>query len=94
MVWKARRPELTVMIDLDGAITADGARLPDTWVGGLSDAYTVVGVGESYGSIDIKLDPPGAFRLLGFPLSELAGACVSLEDVWGAQALRLATRLR
>jgi AraC-like DNA-binding protein len=88
------RPELTLMIDLDGEITADGARLPDAWVGGLSDTYTVVGVGATYGSIDLKLDPLGAYRLLGFPLSELTGACVSLEDVFGDDGARLAGRLR
>jgi hypothetical protein len=43
------------MIDLDGWITADGSRLPDAWVGGLSDTYTIVGFGETYGSIDLKL---------------------------------------
>ncbi len=88
------RPELTMMIDLDGWIAADGARLPDAWVGGLSDAYTVVGFGETYGSIDLKLHPLGAYRLLGFPLSELRGACVALEDVFGPSGSRLAERLR
>jgi AraC-like DNA-binding protein len=88
------RPELTLMIDLDGEITADGAQLPDAWVGGLSDACTVVGVCERYGSIDLKLDPLGAYRLLGFPLSEVTGACVSLDDVFGADGPRLADRLR
>ena len=66
------------MIDLDGWIA--GSRLPDAWVGGLSDSYTVVAFGETYGSIDLQLDPLGAYRLLGFPLPELTGACVSLED--------------
>jgi AraC-like DNA-binding protein len=88
------RPELTLMIDLDGWIAADGSRLPDAWLGGLSDTYTVVGFGETYGSIDLKLDPLGAYRLLGCPLSELAGECVSLEDVFGADATRLTSRLR
>jgi AraC-like DNA-binding protein len=88
------RPELTLMIDLDGWIAADGSRLPDAWLGGLSDTYTVVGFGETYGSIDLKLDPVGAYRLLGFPLSELAGACVSLEDVFGSAGTRLAMQLR
>ena len=63
-------------------------------MGGLSDTYTVVGFGETYGSIDLKLDPLGAYRLLGIPLSELAGACVSLEDVFGAAGPRLSARLR
>jgi AraC-like DNA-binding protein len=57
------RPELTLMIDLDGWISADGSRLPDAWIGGLSDTYTVVGFGETYGSIDLKLQPLAAYRL-------------------------------
>jgi AraC-like DNA-binding protein len=31
-------------------------------VGGLSDTYTVVGFGEAYGAIDLKLEPLGAYR--------------------------------
>jgi AraC-like DNA-binding protein len=88
------RPELTLMIDLDGTITADGQALPSAWVGGLSDTYTVVGVGDSYGSIDLKLRPLGAYRLLGFPLGELTGRVVSLEDVFGPPGSLLAERLR
>jgi AraC-like DNA-binding protein len=88
------RPELTLMIDLDGWIEADRERLPDAWVGGLSETYTVVGFGDTYGSIDLKLQPLGAYRLLGFPLSELGGACVSLDDVFGAGGGRLAQQLR
>ncbi len=88
------RPELTLMIDLDGAISADGAALPDAWVGGLSDTYTLVGLGETYGSIDLKLNPLGAYALLGMPLSELSGACVSLADVFGPQGAGLTSRLR
>ncbi len=81
-------PELTLMIDLDGAITADGRALPDAWIGGLSRTYTIVGVGDTYGAIDLKLDPLRAYTLLGRPLSELTGACVALEDVFGAAPTR------
>ena len=88
------RPELTLMIDFEGAIGADGAALPDAWIGGLSDTYTVVSVGETYGSIDLKLDPLGAYALLGVPLSELGGACVSLADAFGPAGAWLAERLR
>ena len=88
------RPELTMMIDLDGWIEADGQRLPDAWIGGLSDRYTIVGFGDSYGSIDLKLSPLGAYRLLGLPLAELQGACVSLADVFGPAGAQLAPRLR
>ena len=61
---------------------------------GSGDAPTIVGFGETYGSIDLKLHPLGAYRLLGFPLSELTGACVSLPDVFGPAGARLAERLQ
>jgi AraC-like DNA-binding protein len=88
------RPELTLMIDLDGWISADGKRLPDAWVGGLADVPTIVGFGKTYGSIDLKLHPLGAYRLLGLPLSELAGACVPLPDVFGSAGTLLVEQLR
>jgi AraC-like DNA-binding protein len=88
------RTQLTLMIDLDGAITADGQLLPDAWIGGLGDTYTLVGLGQAYGSIDLKLHPLGAYRLLGFPLSELTGPVVSLAHVFGAEGSRLAERVR
>jgi hypothetical protein len=85
---------LTLMIDLDGAIRADGEPLPDAWIGGLTDTYTLVSVDQTYGSIDLKLPPLGAYQLLGFPLSELAGACVALDDAFGAEGTVLAQTLR
>ena len=88
------RPELTLMIDLEGWISADGRRLPDAWLGGLADGPTIVGVGETYGSIDLKLHPLGAYRLLGLPMSELAGVCVPLSDVFGRAGALLVERLR
>jgi AraC-like DNA-binding protein len=88
------RPELTLMIDLDGAISADGEPLPDAWIGGLTDGPTIVGVGETYGSIDLKLSPLGAYTLTGMPLSELTGACVALEEVFGPAGGELVTRVR
>ena len=88
------RPQLTLMIDLDGAISADGAVLPDAWVGGVSDTYTLVGLGETYGSIDLKLNPLGAYGLLAMPLSELGGECVSLADIFGPEGRTLGWQLR
>lgn len=87
-------PELTLIIDFDGTISADGAALPDAWIGGLGDTYTLVSVGETYGSIDLKLNPLGAYALLGMPLTELSGACVALADVFGPEGSWLAERLR
>ena len=37
------RPQVTIMIDLDGRLDADGEVLPDAWIGGLTDRPTVVG---------------------------------------------------
>lgn len=36
------RPAVTLMIDLEGALRADGEPLPHAWVGGLEETYTVV----------------------------------------------------
>jgi AraC-like DNA-binding protein len=85
---------LTLMVDLDGGLTADGQRLPDAWIGGLDDRPTIVGFGDTYGSIDLKLTPLGAYTLVGAPLSELAGRCVAIEDVFGAAGTELVGRLR
>ncbi len=88
------RPQLTLMIDLDGALHADGEALPDAWISGLDDRPTIVGFGDTYGAIDLKLTPLGAYTLTGRPLSELTGACVPVEDVFGRPGRELVARVR
>jgi AraC-like DNA-binding protein len=88
------RPQLTIMIDLDGRLDADGEALPDAWISGLTDRPTVVGFGDSYGSIDLKLSCLGAYTLTGRPLSELTGACVPLDEVFGVAGRDLVGRVR
>ncbi|MGH2893948.1 MAG: helix-turn-helix domain-containing protein [Solirubrobacteraceae bacterium] len=88
------RDRVTVMIDLDGRLDADGEPLPDAWIGGLADRPTIVGFGETYGSIDLKLNPLGAYTLTGLPLSELTGACVPLDDVFGIAGRELVAGIR
>ena len=88
------RPQLTLMIDLDGGLTANGDRLPDAWIGGLDDRPTIVGFRGTYGAIDLKLTPLGAYTLAGLPLRELARACVPLRDVFGPEGDELVVRLR
>jgi AraC-like DNA-binding protein len=88
------RPEVTLMIDLEGRISADGAPLPDAWVGGLSRRRTIVGVGPRYGAIDLKLTPLAAHAILGMDLAVLEGGCVPLGDALGAAGERLAEKLR
>ncbi len=88
------RPQLTLMIDLDGWLDADGEALPDAWIGGLADRPTIVGFDDTYGAIDLKLTPLGAYTLTGLPLSELSGACVPLHEVFGAAGRELVARVR
>jgi AraC-like DNA-binding protein len=89
------RPAVTLMIDLEGSIRADGERLPSAWVGGLGERPTLVGLGGSdYMSVDFELTPLGAYTVLGRPLADLAGACVALEDAFGRGGRELADRLR
>jgi hypothetical protein len=89
------RPAVTLMIDLEGSITAGGGPLPTAWIGGLDESPTVVGLrGGDYASVDIELTPLGAYTILGRPLAELEGACVPLEDAFGAAGRELADRLR
>jgi AraC-like DNA-binding protein len=87
-------PAVTLMIDLDGALQADGAPLPGAWVAGLTDTYSVIEFGGRYACVDIKLTPLGAYTVLGRPLDELAGRVVGLDDLFGADGRRLADRLR
>lgn len=87
------RPAYTLMIDLEGAISADGVGLPHDWIAGLSDRYTVVGFGVRYASIDLELTPLGAWSVLGLPLKELEGQIVTLEDAFGATGRRLVDEL-
>jgi AraC-like DNA-binding protein len=85
------RPAVTLMVDFDGAITANGEPLPDAWIGGLNQSYTVVGVGRRYASLDIELTPLGAYTVLGRPMAELGGRCVPLVELFGSE---LVERLR
>ena len=83
------------MIDLEGGLRADGAQLPDAWVSGCSDSYTLVEFGGgAYASLDLELTPLGAYAVLGQPLSELGGGVVALEDLFGPAGRRLAELLR
>jgi AraC-like DNA-binding protein len=91
---EAPRPAMTLMVDLAGAIRADGEVLPDAWFGGLSDGYSVVEFAGTYASLDLELTPLGAYRVLGRPLDALRGEVVSLEALFGADGRVLADRLR
>jgi AraC-like DNA-binding protein len=88
------RPEVTLMIDLEGEISAEGSSLPSAWVGGLSRQRTIVGVGPRYSAVDLKLSPLAARAILGIDLADLDGRCVSLDAVLGGAGERLTDELR
>jgi AraC-like DNA-binding protein len=81
---------VTMIINVDGAFGG----LPGAFVAGLDDAYSVVEVGGSVSCLDIKMTPLGAYRLLGVPMSELAGRVVDLGEVGGPAGRRLAEEIR
>jgi AraC-like DNA-binding protein len=88
------RPACTLIVDLEGSISLDGAPLPNAWIAGLSDRYAVVGFDGRYASIDLELTPLGAWSVLGLPLSELERQTVRLEDAFGAAGRRLVEQLQ
>ena len=89
------RPALTLMVDLEGEISLDGEALPGAWIAGLGTRYAVVGFDPPrYSSLDLELTPLGAWRVLGFPLGEIEGQTVRLEDAFGHTGRRLVEQLR
>lgn len=88
------RPAYTLMVDLEGSISLAGERLPDAWIGGLSDRYAVVGFdARRYASIDLELTPLGAWSVIGLPLHELERQTVTLEDAFGDAGQELVDEL-
>src|SRR5262245_27151326 len=61
---------------------------------GAFDTYVLVGSAGASGGLQINLSILGARLFLGRPLGELANRVVALEDLFGAAADRLVSRLR
>jgi AraC-like DNA-binding protein len=83
-------PELRL---LDPGGRAARALRRTSFVAGLDDGPTLTEHDGVQHGVQVNLTPLGAFRLLGVPMSDLARRVVSLEDVLGADADRLAERL-
>jgi AraC-like DNA-binding protein len=83
-------PELRL---LDPGGRAARAERRTSFVAGLDDGPTLTEHDGVQLGVQVNLTPLGAFRLLGVPMSDLARRVVSLEDVLGADADRLAERL-
>lgn len=82
-------PTVTVIANLAGPFGG----LPAAFVAGVDDTYSLVRHGGTTRCLDLKLTPLGAYRLLGVPMSEIAGQVVDLADVLGAEGGRLAAML-
>jgi AraC-like DNA-binding protein len=88
------QPALTLIVDLEGSLRVDGTDLPAAWIGGLSEAPTLVEHGGAYASIDVKLTPLGAHGVLGgLAMHELTNTIAPLEAVFGQTGARLAERV-
>jgi AraC-like DNA-binding protein len=86
-------PAVTLIVTLDGWLRADGSELPVAWVGALTSRHALVECGPAYGGLDLKLEPLGAYRVLGVPMAALEGGTVALDDLLGADGRRLAEAL-
>ncbi|MFJ3779507.1 helix-turn-helix domain-containing protein [Streptomyces sp. NPDC090075] len=89
-------PAVTVVVDLGDRSLAvddlDGRRHHGVIVAGLA-AGGLRGSGRSVECLQIRLSPVVAHAVLGAS-SELGGTVVSLDDLWGREALRVQERLR
>lgn len=81
---------------LDPDAPDDAARAVEQrggFMAGLDDTYAVTESAGDAHCLQIDLAPLAAYRLLGQPMSEIAGRVLALEDVLGAEAELLAERL-
>lgn len=62
-------------------------------VSGPQTDYVVIDTAQQACSVGIQFKPGGASACLGIPASELSGAHVPLDQVWGSRALELRDRL-
>ncbi len=82
-------PTVTIIVNLAEPFGG----LPRAFVGGIEQAHSVVRHDGRTCCLDLKLTPPGAFRLLGVPMHEIAGRVVDVTDLLGPGARRLTEAL-
>lgn len=92
-------PRVVVVLGLgDGLTVSPGghessARRVSSFAAGLTAGPTLVAHEGAQRCVELRLTPLGAYRLLGVPMSSIAGRAVDLTDLWGRQAAELAERL-
>ena len=64
-----------------------------SFVAGFSDTWAVTEHAGRQHGVQVDLTPLGAFRLLGVPPTEVAGAVVPVDDLWGRPGTSLVDRL-
>lgn len=93
----ARRPELphggiVLVVGAGPPIDVDGRRFT-ALVAGIYDRPVVTGHDGEQAGVEVFLTPPGARRVLGMPLAELARRTEACEDVLGRAGRELAERV-
>jgi AraC-like DNA-binding protein len=83
---------VVVIVDLDRGWTVEGERF-DSFAGGLYARPVRVGHDGSSRGVQFDLEPPALRRLFGIPAGELSETTVGLDELFGADAARLAERL-
>jgi AraC-like DNA-binding protein len=84
---------VTLLIEVKEPLRVNGARLPHVWISGPSTRPDHVELGRAHDSLDLKLTPLGAYSLIGWPLRQLAGEIVGLDDLFGRAGTDLTNRL-
>jgi AraC-like DNA-binding protein len=74
--------------------TSEAWRFSEGFAAGLDDGPTLTEHDGLQGGFQVNLTPIGARLFFGFPMSELAGRCVSLGDVLPPEHRDLGRRLR
>jgi len=85
-----------MILGLGGPLLVGSGENPlkvSSFVAGLTQGATVTEYCDRQRGIELRLTPPGAYRLLGLPMSELTGRVVDLEALWGRRATELLERL-
>lgn len=99
--WELPSAEIILIVNLGAplAVTQPGTppRLVPTgggFVAGLHETYTVTETAGSQAGVELRLSPPGAYRLLGQPLAGIANRSVALDDLLGRWATDLPARMQ